>query len=765
MRPAATLRWILAATVLTACDRASAPIIPTALTALAPLEQTGTAGAPAEHAPAVRATTDDGRPVAGVIIRFTVTAGNGAPAANEIVTDIRGEARLAAWHLGTTAGPNALEARIGGHPTAAVTFRASGRAGPPARLRVLVEPAPVTTSGALLMPQPVVELADQHGNVAAMAGIVVTASAAGAQLEDSSAVTDSGGRAAFTWLRLYGAPGSYTLQFTAPGLVPAVAATNLTVVDEAVAGSCSAVVPLAFAPGELRRVTLDRARGLNCLDFDLARATGQQYLVMVENMPMFGSFTGSFFDAARAGQPVSPREFAFTLRSGSALAAAPRPAAAMPRPAEQHDHAWDFGGGRIYGLHPEPPPGGIPEPFIITAQGRALGIRSAAASLQVGDTIRGIWMERLPHLDIPAGLQSAVIRHISDELIIAEDVRLPTLVRPGGGINTPLHADTLAAMAREYARFARVQSDMLFDGRHNAAVENVRQGRVIAVHSIMPAANIWGYTYSSSDYFVFDYWVTTNGSVGGINQRVQRVVDNLFMHEVSHMREFGLLQRNNVTTRRANKWFVEGFARFTERLPIAARLLGTQDPSRTGNVVLPLNPIFGGAFARDDVPTYLNAVTPAFSGYQHSSFVFDYFADQVTLAGGDWRAALREFAVAAGRPDAIDAITIRWTGATLPELFTRARVALILDDMYALPPWTQYHQFQLRASRPPASAIDPRDAFPRLVPGESVDISHALAAGAAWGYIIDGTRATASARFILTGPATANAVLSVTRIR
>lgn len=376
-------------------------------------------------------------------------------------------------------------------------------------------------------------------------------------------------------------------------------------------------------------------------------------------------------------------------------------------------------------------------------------------------------MERLSHLGIPSGPQSAVVRLVSGELIIAEDVRLATLQRANGGFNTPLHPDTLAAIASEYAQHARQQSDMLFDNRHNAAVENNRAGRVIAVHSIMYASNIWGYTYSSSDYFVFDYWVTTNGSAGGINQRVQRVVDNLFMHEVAHMREFGMLQRANVTNRRGNQWFVEGFARFSERLPIAARLLGSPDPSRTSNVVLPLNPAFGGAQFRDDVPTYLNVATSAFEGYQHSSWIFDYFADHVAYGGGDWRAAMREFIVAAGRPDAIDAVTMRWTGVTLPELFTRARIALFLDDIGTpgLPSWTQYHQFQLRSSRPPGSIPDPRVLFPRLVPGSAVDLSGNVAPGAARGYIIDGAQATGDARFHVSGTAAPNAILSVTRIQ
>lgn len=774
MRPVFIAVLLLAAATA-ACERSTAPLTPTAIEALSPQMQDGVAGADAVHPPTVRVTGSGGRVAAGVVVRFHNSAGDASAPITTVTTNERGEARLPSWRLSTAAGDNVITAAIDAPDAAAaaVTFRAIGRAGPPARLRLLVEPGTSGASGSLLLPQPVVQLSDEFGNPAPVAGVVVTAavSPAGASLDENVAITDAAGVASFTWLRVTGGPGSYSLSFSAPGASVATAAAALDLAPEA-DGICSGPAPLAFALGESRRVSLDQPKGLTCLEFDMGRGGNHQYLVLFENMPAFGSYSGALFDAARFGQPQSPRLLDVSVRStprdpaGNLVHAGAQRILLPPAPEQAH-HSWDFGAGRIYEIRPEPPPGGLPEPWIRAASGQPLALNSMAAAPVVGDTIHGIWMERLNHLGIPSGSQSAVVRHVSGELIIAEDVRLATLQRANGGFNTPIPADTLAAIAAEYARHARQQSDMLFDNRHNAAVENNRAGRVIAVHSIMYASNIWGYTYSSSDYFVFDYWVTTNGSVGGINQRVERVVDNLFMHEVAHMREFGMLQRAAVTNRRGNQWFVEGFARFSERLPIAARLLGSADPSRTGNVVLPVNPAFGGAQFRDDVPTYLNVLTSAFDGYQHSSWLFDYFADQVAYSGGDWRAAMREFIVAAGRPDAIDAVTLRWTGVTLPELFTRARIALLLDDIGTpgLPAWTQYHQFQLRASRPPGSVPDPRDMFPRLAPGAAVDMSRSIVPGASWGYIIDGSQATASARFHISGTAAPNAIMSVTRIQ
>jgi hypothetical protein len=775
LRLAASL--LAAVGLLSACERALAPAVPASMVALVPAEQQGTVGRPVELAPAVRVSGVDGRPVTGAEVHFTVIEGGGSVSSTVVLTDTRGEARIAAWRLGPIAGPQVVTASTGSAAAASpsVAFRALARPGPAAQLALVTPPAAVTAAGAVLMPAPVVQVLDEFGNETPAAGIAITAvaSPSDVQLEDHIVPTNARGRAEFVWLRLTGPPGTYTLSFTAANLTPATSSSTLSVVPEA-PGICSGALPLAFTLGETRRVTLDRARGLNCLDFDHERSAGHQYLVLVENMPMYGEFGTALFDAARFGQPPSPRDFSYALRTARRDAAGQIVSTAaqklsVQQLAGQHAHEWDFGAGPIYEHRPQVPSGGVPEPWIEGSSGQRLNAASATSSPAVGDTIRGIRMEALPHLGIPTGLQNAVVRFVSDELIIAEDVRLATLQRQGGGFNTPLHPDTLQSIAQEYARHARQQSDLLFDGRHNAAVENVRAGRVIAVHSIMYANNIWGYTYSSGDYFVFDYWVGSNGTTGGLNQRVQRVVDNLFMHEIAHMRELGMLQRASVTNRRGNQWFVEGFARFTERLPIAARLLGSPDPSRTANGVLPLNPGFGGSFFRDDVPTYLSMTGAAFGGYQNSSYIFDYFADQVALQGGDWRAALREFIVASGRPEIIDALTVRWTGATLPELFTRARIALYLDDIGTpgLPAWTQYHQFQLRASRPPAtaSASDPRNAFVRIAPGTSVEVNHTLNAGTAWGYIIDGTQATGSGRFSLAGPSAPNAVLSITRIR
>jgi hypothetical protein len=758
---------IVLASVLAGCDGSTEPLRPGRATAASPGQQSAIVGTAVQAAPAVRVETASGRPVPGATVSFQVTAGDGVLTGATRQTDENGVATAGEWRLGTVAGDNAVVASVAGLPDSPVTFRATGTAGAPARLVVVTEPPVVAARATPLSPAPAVQLVDEHGNAAAVSGIAVTATAVPAgDLMNPVAVTGVTGLATFTGLAFVQGPGSYALAFTAPGFTAATSSAAVNVLAEAPT-HCFPARPLDFSLGQTIRVPLGAADGFACLDFAMSRNAGQQYLLMLENLPPTGVAAAGLFPG-----PASASSFGFMVSlvppapvTGMAAAAMPKSLLRSAAPARA-THSWDFGAGPIYEIQPVEPPGGVPAPQLLRPSGQMLDINSTTPA--VGDTVI-IYMERTP--EDSAGTQRALVRFVSDELIIAEDVRLPTLRRADGGFNTPLHPDTLRAIGEQYAALARVQGDLLFQGRHNAATEAANGGRVLAVHSVMYASNIWGYTYSSTNYFVWDYWVgQTQGHIGGLNQRVERNTDNLFMHEIAHMRHVGLLQRSGVPLpQRGNTWLVEGFARFTERLPIAARLLGTQDPSRTSNIVLPRNPAFGTSYFRDDVPTFLNASASMLQGYQNSSFVFDYLADQVALGGGDWRAAVREFLVAAGSQAALDAATTRLAGITFGDLFTRARLALYLDDIGTpgLPSWTQYHQYQLRASRPAGTAAetDPRNAWPKLAPGAAQQLEGALQAGTAQGIIIDGTAATADAILGIIGPGTPNAVLSVTRIQ
>ena len=92
-------------------------------------------------------------------------------------------------------------------------------------LAIVTQPSPAAQSGTPFAVQPAVELRDGSGNKIATAGVAITAAlasgpAGGALSGTTVAQTAAGGTATFTNLAITGPAGSYTIQFTSPGLTP-----------------------------------------------------------------------------------------------------------------------------------------------------------------------------------------------------------------------------------------------------------------------------------------------------------------------------------------------------------------------------------------------------------------------------------------------------------------------------------------------------------------------------------------------------------------
>ena len=748
---------VCGALVLAACNDSSAPLVPARIVAVAGQLQTDTVAEIVGVPPRVRVETADGRVIPNAAVTFAVTSGGGT-VTTAARTDNDGYATASDWRLGTLSGLNVLRAHAASSNT--VEFIATGIAGAPTALGILTPPSASAYPTEELRQQPVLQLADAFGNAVQKSGVVVTASASsGASVSNGVATTNTSGVATFSALRIEGPFGMHALTFQAPGLA------SLTIPVSIRQSLCDGnnVLALDLPLGTMVRAVTNTTQAPDCLEFDGVLNAGQQFLVMYENIPRTGPYDGGLYPGSSV-----PNVLTLSVRSFPAGSALARMSARAPSTAhvEQHavaEHGWDFGDGIILEGRPaDPPKAALPG-------GRML-LRSSAPP-SVGDTIQ-VYLEGIPRLGTTSGLQSAVVRFISDDLVFADDARLPTLLRQSGLPNTPLTIPQMDSIAKEYARFARVQGNALFEGRFNSVTDDTQPNRITVVHTLMYADNLWGYTYSSGNYFAFDYWVGTNGTTGGANQALQRVADNLFMHEIAHTRSHGLLERSGRVLKRGNMWLWEGFARFTERLSIAARLLDTQTPSRTSNVKLPLNPVFNGSYFFDDVPTYLEAGTPLFQGYAASAYLFDYLADQVALAGGDHLAALRDVLINGGVEADLNAAVSRWIpGITFDMLLTRARVALYTDDsgVAGLPAWTQFHQYQLRPSRPATSALnmarDPRNLWPKVVPGSMYADDRDVPSGGAFGYLIDGTAGAADAAIRLSATSGPHGVISITRIR
>ena len=170
-------------------------------------------------APAVLVRDQNGDPMSGVDVTFTVQSGGGTITGGTATTGANGVATVGSWTLGTLAGANTLRASVTGLTPA--NFTATGTGGVATALALPTAPSAIVPSGGAFPQQPVVQLRDVYGNDRAQAGVPVTVAIAtgGGTLNGTlTENTDANGAANFTNLAIIGSVGSRTLMFTSPGL-------------------------------------------------------------------------------------------------------------------------------------------------------------------------------------------------------------------------------------------------------------------------------------------------------------------------------------------------------------------------------------------------------------------------------------------------------------------------------------------------------------------------------------------------------------------
>jgi hypothetical protein len=134
-------------------------------------DQSAAAGSLVAVPPAVKVTDAGGRPVAGVAVSFMVTAGGGTVEGGEATTGSNGVARVAAWRLGPTPGPNTVEARAGSLEGSPVVFTAEGTTGAGVDHFVFrLQPHDVDTGEPFGVE---VAMVDAVGNVVDLSGILI----------------------------------------------------------------------------------------------------------------------------------------------------------------------------------------------------------------------------------------------------------------------------------------------------------------------------------------------------------------------------------------------------------------------------------------------------------------------------------------------------------------------------------------------------------------------------------------------------------------
>lgn len=191
--------------------------IPAALTVVAGAGQTANAGTAVPILPKVKATRDDGSALANVPVTFTVLNGGGSVQGNQATTGADGTAQPTRWILGTTPGPNRLEAATLGKTP--INFDATGIAAVVANVSASGGTALSGFFGNYLSGVPEVTVTDGSGNPVANALVGFSVTGGGGILTGASVLTDFLGKASVTSWRL-GPSGAQTVSATTGASAP-----------------------------------------------------------------------------------------------------------------------------------------------------------------------------------------------------------------------------------------------------------------------------------------------------------------------------------------------------------------------------------------------------------------------------------------------------------------------------------------------------------------------------------------------------------------
>ena len=209
--------------------------------------QSGTVGSPLPVALAVRVNDGRGHPIQNVTVNLSVTAGGGNLSAPSGTTDVTGLIPDITWTLGTSVGPQVVQASATSGTATSVTFNATAAAGPPVTLIRQAGDSQSAAVGTTVAIDPAVKVLDAFSNPVANAIVVFTVSAGGGTLSGATDTTGASGIATV---------GSWTLGSAgANNLTATVSGTALTFIFAA-----QALVP--GAPASVAAIAGDAQTGL-----------------------------------------------------------------------------------------------------------------------------------------------------------------------------------------------------------------------------------------------------------------------------------------------------------------------------------------------------------------------------------------------------------------------------------------------------------------------------------------------------------------------
>lgn len=196
------------------------PVIPvaTSLAANSSTSIAGVAGSAVTPPPSVIVRDQNGSPMAGVTVTFTVTSGGGSVSGATVVSDASGIATVGSWMLGAATGENVLSATSG--TLGAVTFTANSTAGAAASLAVNGGDNQAAAAGTAVLIPPSVIVRDAGGNPRSGVAVTFAVVSGGGSITGGAAVTNAAGVAAVGSWTLGNAVGVNSLSATVSGLPP-----------------------------------------------------------------------------------------------------------------------------------------------------------------------------------------------------------------------------------------------------------------------------------------------------------------------------------------------------------------------------------------------------------------------------------------------------------------------------------------------------------------------------------------------------------------
>ena len=206
--------------------------------------QSAVVGTPVATAPSVLVRDATGNPVTGIPVNFVVTGGGGTVSGQDQITGAGGTVTVTSWTLGSAAGQNTLEARIGtggvsGNP---VVFHATGTAGAlsPAKSTVTASPATIAASSGGTVSTVTVTAKDGFGNPLSNVTVVVSATGTGNLIVQPAGATNAQGVATARFSST--SPGEHVISATLNGAIADQKATVRVNAGPPVASASSAQV-------------------------------------------------------------------------------------------------------------------------------------------------------------------------------------------------------------------------------------------------------------------------------------------------------------------------------------------------------------------------------------------------------------------------------------------------------------------------------------------------------------------------------------------